>query len=62
MAADGYRQQLTKCGNGNGGCNDDSNNNNNSEGDGNGNGATAKVTTKKNKWQQKKQWWQCGAF
>ncbi len=62
MAADGYRQQLTKSGNGNGGCDGDSNNNNDSKGNGNGNSATAKVTTINNKWQQRKQRLWCGAF
>jgi hypothetical protein len=62
MAADGYRQKLTKSGDGNGGCNGDSNDDDNSKGDGDGNGAMAKVATINNKWQQKKRWRRCGAF
>jgi hypothetical protein len=62
MAADGYRQQLTKSGDGNGGCDGDSDDDDDSEGDGDGKGATAKVTTINNKWQQKKRWRRCGAF
>jgi hypothetical protein len=62
MAADGYRQQSTKSGEGNGGCDGDSNDDDNSKGDGNDNGATAKVTTINNKWQQKKRRQLCGAF
>ncbi len=62
MAADGYRQQLTKSGDGNGGCDGDSDDDDDSEGDGDGNGATAKVTTINNKWQQKKWRRRCGAF
>ncbi len=62
MAADGYRQQLTKSSNGNGRCYGDSNNDDDSKGNGNGNGATANVTTINNKWQQKKRWRRCGAF